>query len=225
MTMQVGMMGSDGIVLASDTRETHAPILEQNQLWAGAQFGTNTSKIEVSHERGIAIACAFDMETARRVANRIIRDLKDEDFKDPVPAIKEIAAATQTDEEIRAQCIVVLTRPSLQMFMFQYARVEGRWSPFCQEMESKAIAGDNLSPSIFWMERYYNGSLSTAQLIPLAAQLIVGAGCLNPYVVSGLEIVLCDSSGIHPLTRAENREWESRAKDLDKSFGDQLFRE
>jgi hypothetical protein len=224
MTMQVGMMGSDGIVLASDTRETHPPILEQNQFWAGAQFGTNTSKIEVSHERGMAIACAFDLATARQIAQKIIHDLTDEDFSNPVAAIKGIAAAIQTNEEIRAQCIIVLTRPSPRMFMFQFATVEGRWGPLCQEMESKAIAGDNLNSAIFWMERYYDGSLLTAQLIPLAAQLVVSAGSLNPYGVEGLEIVRCDSSGIHPLTRTENREWESKAKGLDKSFGDQVLR-
>jgi hypothetical protein len=221
--MQVGMVGSDGIVLASDTKETHAPILEKDQLWAGAQFGSNTPKIEVSHERGMAIACAFDMETARQVAKKIMADLKDEELEHPIAAIKEIAASVQTDEQIRAQCIIVLTRPSPRMFMFQYARVEGRWSPYCQEMESKAIAGDNLNAAIFWMERYYDGTLSTAQLTSVAAQLVVSAGRLNPYTISGLEIVLCNSSGIHPLAIKENEKWESRARDLDTHIGDQIL--
>lgn len=223
MTMQVAMVGIDGIALASDTRETHPPILRENQFWSGIQYGSNASKIRISHERGIAISCALDMEVASQIADGIIRGLKDEDFENPINAIEEIARGFQTQERIKAQCIVILARPCLQMFMFQFAIINGQWGPHCRKMQSKAIAGDNVNPAIFWMERYYDESMAVGQLIPLAAYLIVCAGQINPYGIGGLEIVRCDSAGIHPLTRAENREWESKARDLERRIKDQLF--
>jgi len=71
MTMQVGMVGTDGVLIASDTRWMNTPRLRNNQFWAGGRYTFNSPKIRISHERGIAISCAKDMETARHVANEI----------------------------------------------------------------------------------------------------------------------------------------------------------
>jgi len=51
-TMQVGMVGSDGIVLASDT------------LWVGTdkvRQTFNSSKFRISHPRGLIVSRAIDL--------------------------------------------------------------------------------------------------------------------------------------------------------------------
>jgi hypothetical protein len=56
-------------------------------------------------------------------------------------------------------------------------------------------------------------------LVPLAAHLVVSAGRLNPGAISGLEIVLCDASGLHRLSDDSIRELEATANRWDKSIG------
>src|SRR5713101_603773 len=51
MTMQVGMVGTDGVLIASDTRWMNTPRLRNNQFWAGGRYTFNSPKIRISHER------------------------------------------------------------------------------------------------------------------------------------------------------------------------------
>jgi len=51
-------------------------------------------------------------------------------------------------------------------------------------------------------------------LIPLAAHLVFSAAALNPVSIGGLEIVLCDDSGIHRLPAADIAELEQKSKQL-----------
>jgi hypothetical protein len=55
-------------------------------------------------------------------------------------------------------------------------------------------------------------------LVLLAAHVVTAAGKLNSGAVGGLEVVLCDASGIRRLDDESNRELESKANDL----GEQL---
>jgi hypothetical protein len=218
MTIQVGMVGTDGILIAGDTRWTNTPMLT-NRLYAGGRYGFNSSKIKISPERGIAISQARDMEIAGQIADQIIAELKDEDFRYPASAIAEIAAKMSFPVKEEAHCLVVLTRPMPQLFHFLFATVQGKWAPICQPMETIAIAGDNVNASIFWAERYYQ-RIPIEQLVPLAAHLVVCARKLNTGTISGLEIVLCTPSGIHRLSDESIHELEVKADEWDRNIGD-----
>jgi hypothetical protein len=229
MTMQVGMVGTDGVLIASDTRWTNTPILRINQPWLGARGGYNANKIIISHERGMAISSARAMETAGTVAHKIISGLKDEDFEYPIIPIERIGetvlASTVRQERNDAQCLVALVRPSPQLLLFQFGHINNEYDSICQQMKSYAIAGDNLNAAIFWAERYYprEPKLPIQQLIPLAAHLVVCAERLNSATISGLEIVLCDLSGIHRLSDSSIEQLESRARENDVSIGRTLL--
>jgi hypothetical protein len=88
MTMQVGMVGTNGVLIASDTQWTNTPRLRTNESWFGARGHYNANKVLISHERGMAISAARSMETAGHVAHQIISDLKDEQFQYPIGAIE-----------------------------------------------------------------------------------------------------------------------------------------
>src|SRR5437870_1913116 len=84
MTMQVGMVGTDGVLIASDTKVmndiTTGP---SEQPYLPRQTVDASRKIIIDHKRGIAISLAKGMDTARRVAASIISGLRDEDFAYP----------------------------------------------------------------------------------------------------------------------------------------------
>src|SRR5580700_9478346 len=112
MTMQVGMVGADGVLIASDTQWTNTPRLEMNQLWLGARGRYNAKKIIISHERGIAISSARSMETAGAVAHKILSDLKDEEFTYPQFPIEHIGedvlASVIRQDRSDAQCLIAI---------------------------------------------------------------------------------------------------------------------
>jgi hypothetical protein len=221
MTFQVGMVGTDGFLLASDTQWTHSPLLYNNS-WAGGRHRFNSPKIRINHERGIAVSLARSMETAGHIANEIISSLKDEDFDYPIIPIEQIGAtalrsAAQNRDD--AECLVGFIRPTPQMFLFQFGTINGQWGPFCQKMSSIAIAGDNLNSAIYWPERYYE-KRPIEKLVPLAAHTIGAAQKRNTATISGLEIVLCTASGIRRLSDESIHELELKAVEWDESIGE-----
>ena len=71
MTMQIGMVGIDGVLLASDTRWMNTGDVRQT---------SHSSKMRFNHARTVAITCARNMENALRISDNIIADLSsDED--------------------------------------------------------------------------------------------------------------------------------------------------
>src|SRR5262249_5822525 len=84
MTMQVGMVGTDGIVLASDTKWV------EHTLGAARNIYDKT-KIKISDERGIAISYARNMETAGPVADSIIAELTDSEMLTPIFPTQNLA--------------------------------------------------------------------------------------------------------------------------------------
>jgi hypothetical protein len=107
------------------------------------------------------------------------------------------------------------------MFQFQFANVNGQWGPYCQQMKTKAVAGDSINAAIYWAEKYHNTALHVEQLIPLAAHMIVSAKGLNSATISGLDIVRCDDSGIRRLSdesteklQRTSEEWDLNTRSL-----------
>ena len=230
LTMQIGMIGSDGIVIASDTLFSHPPTLLRGQLWAGGTHRTNSRKILISHEHGVVISCARDMELARQIAHELVAKFSDREFTFSTRAVEDIAARVSVGlTKPDAQCLIALTRPTPKLFLFTFGMVDGQWGPFCERQFSKAIAGDNVNSSIFWAERYYADSLPISQLIPLGAQLVAAAGNLNPYQIDGLEIAVCNSKGCHRLSddsisflKKKTIEWNIEMGNLFRNYCEQI---
>jgi hypothetical protein len=163
------------------------------------------------------------MDTARRIAANVISDLKDEDLNDPCAAITKIGAevlASLTDDERKeAHCLIATVLPTPKLFFFQFGNdLEGKWGPLCQKVDSSLALGDHVNAAIFWKERYYQRQ-PIQKLIPLAAHLVVSASKLNGGSISGLEIVLCDASGLHRLDYDSIRKLEAKANKWDEEIG------
>jgi hypothetical protein len=136
MTMQVGMVGINGIVLASDT------------LWmkndpTGVRHSSNSSKLKIDYERKVAISCARSMEVALQIAQDLIAELTDEEWACPPNAATRIAdrvLSRANNERKIFQCLILAAEPMPQLFHLHYgvydpAIQSGAW---CNR-ESRAV--------------------------------------------------------------------------------------
>jgi hypothetical protein len=176
----------------------------------------------------------MNMETAESLADEIIAATRqnknwlfDSSDLDAIPRIsKKVLDPAEKGRE-RAQCLVVFMRPTPELWHFQTVMDQKtkEWFVRPDSISTKVYAGDTANPAIFWIERYYRDmrEVLIANLVPLAAHLIVTAGVLNSAGISGLEIVLCDHAGIHRLPDESIRELERQSKERDKSIGESLI--
>src|SRR5882724_9552131 len=119
------MVGTDGVLIASDTRWTNSPILMDKAK--GGRHTFDSPKIITNHVRGIAISCARNMETARHVAEEIISGLKDEDRENPTQAIEAIGTKVLRSARKRrdAHCLIAFTLPTPRLFLFRHRDING----------------------------------------------------------------------------------------------------
>lgn len=217
LTMQIGMVGSDGIILASDTQVTHTPEkLKDGQVGRAVRYHTNCSKIQTNGE--IAVSYARDMKSGENVANAILSSFTADN---PEEAIERIAASIPENNRYDVQGLIA--NPPFQLFRFQLTIIDGVWTATCVPSLGFDFAGDMTNAAIYWAARYYDELFSVEQLLPLAAYMITCSHHLNTAGVGGLEIVVCDSSGIHPVPRERILELRRQANDIDKQIRQMLI--
>jgi hypothetical protein len=101
--------------------------------------------------------------------------------------------------------------------------MNGEVTPWCLEMQGQATVGDNTNNAIFWAQRYHTVR-PIRELIPLAAHVVISASKMNSAAISGLEIVICDRSGLHALPSHSIRELQAKTEEWDKEYGELIFR-
>jgi len=232
MTMQVGLIGMGGIVLASDTKITTEPGgMTSAKLGRAIRCASACSKLKFSDDGTIAVSCAEDAESACLVAEHIISDLTEEELANPdsIPdAIVRIAEATLSKEPRQVQCLILLADHGGLLFRLQYGQTDRKnlnseWKAECEPCLERGFAGDVTNPAVYWAEQYHCEFLPVRQLVPLAAQLIVSAHQLNNGFVDGLEIVLCEDSKIVPIPPDEIVRLRQTAEALNRTIGGMVF--
>jgi hypothetical protein len=229
MTMQVGMVGTDGIVLASDTLWMHEDV-------TGVRHTSNKSKVKIDYAQGVAISCARSMETAGRIADDLMKELLDEsrgrlDWSAVAVANRILEQAHPARKPF--QCLIVTAGKKPQLFHLHYGVFDPavQAGAACDNEPRRYVAGDQTNAACFWSERYQQHSppQPVQRLIPLAAHLVVSAARLNSAAIGGLEIVVCDKSGIHLLSdestaalEAQSAEWDEKVSDLIMGCGQQF---
>ena len=221
MTMQVGLVGSDGIVLASDTKWTHPP---KDRLSSGKRYTSVGPKIEIHRAKNIAVCMAGDMQSARRIAKLIIQEWKAEDSRYPEDALERIGQQVLQQDRSGAQCHVVVGASSPQLFSFEFCELEDGWTPSIRRESGKFIAGDCANASTFWAERYckvfQSLHLGVERLIPLAAHVVTSAASINNDGVGGLDIVICEKSSIRRLSEESISILMEKSEGWDRIIGD-----
>ncbi len=207
MTLQVGMVGIDGVVVVGDTWQHVEP---QNKSW----YGYHASKLRVSDSGRIAVACARDMDTSTRIAEEIFRRLTG---NSEGRASEFLDLGTQAANGRDSECLIVFADPEPSLYLFLCDKNGNRR---CEEVYSCFSIGDAGNSAIFWAMHFYSRTLSVSQLTRLAALVVISAGKLNSGSIGGLEVMTCDLGGIHIWPRPENETLESATQNLLKQIGE-----
>ena len=232
MTMQVGMVGSDGIILAGDTRRTISPEVKLGEPRFSGRYAENATKIKISDDQKIAVSSALCLDTAERIAAKIIKRL--DMSKAGLVGIQIGAIAKKEFESAKKaafHCIVVVwVAPKWRLYRVESVKVRRVWTVSCLEMQRIAVAGDNVNAAIFLAERYYNQWLHiekkpVGELIPLAAQTIIFAHSLNTATVSGLEIAVCRNERIEMVSEETIEQLAKRASKREETIAGDGIRE
>ena len=219
--MQVGMVGRNCVVLASDTRWTREPAKPQSKdVGRAVRYGTNGIKIKVTDAKDIAVSFAADMKSAGFLAEEIIAKLTGENPPDPIIAVQEIFDANRSLRWHHVQGFIVLTQPGVQLFRFEIAKHKGGWYPSCEPVMGYDVAGDITNSALFWAERYHDEYLPLEQLIPLAAHLVSSSHFLDTAGIGGLQMVECDAAGVRLLEPERIAELKDKTKVWDRRIGE-----
>ena len=221
MTMQVGMVGTDGVLIASDTQHTEE---------MGLRASSNSSKIRIDEDCGVLVSLSGKLVAAGYLADEIIARTK----KAPLWRQTEMGSLGEIGQSILrrvpqggepCQCLVVFTRPEIQLHRFQMVLIGKEWGIVADEESGRVYAGDCKNSAIYWAERYYprRPKLPIKELMPLVAHLIHTAHLLNTVTISGLEIVLCDKEGIRRVPDEDIALLEQQSEERDKSIGEALL--
>lgn len=218
MTMQIGMIGSDGIVLASDTQWTSTVQKTENGQSIGhpVRHITHSSKIKTNDQ--MAVSYAQDKNTSHDTANAILACFP---CSDPEEAIKQIAEDIPTENRQDVQGLIAI--PPFELFRFQIAWENGKWISSCEPNFQFDVAGDIANRAIFWIYRYHHDWLTTEQLIPLAAHMIMASHRIHTGFIGGLEIAICKPNEIQSLPREETIRLGREAWERDTAITEMIF--
>jgi len=226
--MQIGILASDGIILASDTLANRSPLPNINVRLIRQTFGI--SKIRISANKKIAVTCARDLIEAYNLADAIIAGLPQELWATPDQRMLEIVWSELNHHQRwhGIECLVAFVEPHPALYLLQCVKTEqGEQDSVCHRITTYAFAGDASNQSTYWAMRYLD-SLSPEQnrvdtLVPLAAQIVVEAKNFNNAIVSGLEIVICDIAGFRRFSEVENLQQHENAVRRSKKIEAILF--
>jgi 20S proteasome alpha/beta subunit len=207
MTMQVGMVGTDGILIASD------------KIWTlpGARVTQTVTKLKYSGERGIGVGCA-EAEMSVNIANRIIECLPDGNHEAPSYLLEQYAKEIMSGFDtpmyrrwggpLQSQCLVALNRP-----FGLYSLKVGPEGVKCERIEDKTRVGDTDNSAIFFLESFYS-LRRVEQLKLLAAHIVLEAARRNPVGVGGLEMLIVDGEGAKMVPQDELSKLTERSNAL-----------
>jgi hypothetical protein len=215
VTMQIAMVGADGLLLASDTKIVTD---WRTRRWYGAIREEHAeSKIVISPEGTVAISCAGDMIRANEAANKIISEWKPEEDDPRASNLKQIVRIFSGGPSF--ECLIARLLPYRSIVRVSYVlEAGGKMHMVVTPCIDRLCAGDHANPAKYWHLRYYDQSRSMDDLIPLAAQLITDAVHFNNGIIGGLEIVVSDQGRLHRIPSKDCEALVSNARRISDSL-------
>lgn len=218
MTLQVVMRGSDGVVLASDTRE--------NATGVGIWIPSDLGKIKSFPEQSLSYACSGD-ECSVHVGTKIMAKLRSgESLSEEL--LKLTGNEVYADQKARlgahwennvARALLIVSYPTKDA---QIWRLTVREDSLADQITGQATAGDPGNLARFFIRHYYDHTMPIEKLTLLAAHFIVTGGQLNSGLVGGLEIAQYQKGQELRLTPTELDALTGKSTQLDELIRDVL---
>lgn len=181
MTYQLTLVGSDGIVMASDQNE-----------WRKAEGGSRKNRLKkIAIHRGGKFAWMFAGLKVAKDASRLFERWADNAAADPSQAevLEEVRRCGQEAwKTVTGPCpntdIVIAFGASKRIY-----RAELSALMLVEQMESPLVSGQNESPATLIPSRFYSQTMPVDKLAVLAAYTIGCAEQFDSLAVNGLDMV------------------------------------
>lgn len=200
MTFQVGLVGHNGLVIASDRRAV-ASGQNIDARWLMRQTGDAR---KILHSKELDFVCVFSLsDHYKKMAEALVEDkdrptLESDDYVRSYLQEKCEMLLKQIPQEYRfpgASLIVALPKAragvkrlwQVSFFLGETPHVNDR---------VRAYGGDLCDPAIYFAERYHGRldekELSVRELTAIAAHTVLEASQLNMTQIRGLDVLLCE---------------------------------
>jgi hypothetical protein len=216
MTLQVGLVGSDGIVLASDRL--------MQQIEQGARSTGTVSKFLYSD----SVTCCWSGDSmAENAANKVwdldwtsVTDLRRQLVSIGKETKEECGRSFEPGTAIRKVIVACHALPSLWLLDLTWA------SPTVHERLDCVATGDSGNTCRHFLNRYAPGCevRPVAELVRLAAYAVLVAGDENPRGIAGLEVVVVQNGKAVFLTKEQERELMGYSEALSETIRQELMR-
>jgi len=206
MTLQVALVGKDGIVVASDKKHADTS--------SGKRRTFSARKFRLADDKSMAVFYAKS-GMATVAARRILKELQQP--KDLRAELERIGEDVINGDELKLDSEVVFVTSRIPGSIFHLHM--GNNVAQCDIVKDKVVfTGDGANAALFFTERYYQ-KRPIRELALLAAHTVLVGGRLNPGGISGLDIVFCEPSGITSLSEKSVAALRAKSEELDGSLG------
>lgn len=226
MTILVGMVGSDGIILAADQCR-HADPQSENEIYD--RMGS--PKITHLPKHSVAYAVAGD-DLTDRLGMELSAVLDSKGLDDP-SSIESLLCSLQAAADAKLQAeFPGRSWPDCRrsLLILFYGTPEPQlWSlklnmgfPSAKRVSGMAIGGATANSARFF-ECYFQANKPIKKLLPLASHIVLTAGRLDPLTIDGLDVALLNDGVYRLLNESEKDRLRERSRRLDLLIRQQLF--
>lgn len=223
MTFQIGLVGTDGVLLGSDKLMT---------LMGSVRSTYEAEKIAF-YEPGLAMcSCGGDLAAAMRdPIIDVVRSFSPgrADFRGDLISKCQMFLLDMLDKgfdknSISRQAGAVLFARRTNECVELWRMIIGMTGSAMigDAILDKITQGDETNPARFFCEQYYKEGRTVAELIPLAVHSLLMAHERNLSGVNGVEIAICKSTEFRKLLPEEIRKLRENSEDLDEHIASRL---
>jgi len=209
MTFQIGMLGSDGVLLASDTLYTHPGKLP------GSRRTYNAKKILIREDEAMAYCSSGDDVSAKAAelhSNSTTVEIYQSMVMSRTTAIEKYSTIENKNGNHGTVLAAHRTATGVELW---YMDVSSQ-AQLPISIPSHICAGDQQNPAAFLIERYFpkDRRLPIRDLIFLAAHTVLMASKFSSGV-GGLQILLGRPAGFEALSDEDISALKERSRKLD----------
>jgi len=194
MTFQIGLVGSDGLIIASDETAVREGGLRADGK-CSMRVSSGVEKIFVAKKNNLICAFAGD-SIVTNFASELIQSVSSGDdlsedlaLKNRATEVYEAHHSVEIRKRTSGQMMVAIPGVlKLWEFLFMGGEV------ILQAVSNRSFCGDRCNPAVYFAERYLpldSLKYPVERLKLIAAHTILEGSALNPTSVGGLSILIC----------------------------------